>query len=105
MSDAEGLIEQAFDLTQAGENTAAFALLEAAANSGDSKAKYLAALMLESGIGTLQDVDRARELYFSSAELGYSEAQAQNGGFYAFCNGVDVALSFIAAFSHQRAAF
>ena len=90
MRDIQDLVNCAQELTQAGEHEDAFLLLDAAACRGDPKAQYMAALMLDSGTGTIQDIERARELCFSSAELGYAAAQACVGGFYAQGNGVEV---------------
>ena len=73
-----------------GKHEDAFVLLSDASNRGDPKAQYQSALMLESGVGTTQDIKRARELFRCSAELGYSDSQAQIGGFYAVGDGVDV---------------
>ena len=97
MNGAEELVKQAIELTKAGEHEDAFLILDAAASRGDPEAKYLAALMLESGIGAIQDTARARELLLSSAELGYADAQARVGGFYVLGIGVDI--------DYDRAAF
>jgi TPR repeat protein len=57
-------------LIQAERDEEAFLLFEMAAELGHAVAQYLAASMLEAGSGTVQDLPRARELYFSAAELG-----------------------------------
>jgi TPR repeat protein len=103
MSELQDLVRRAEELLQAGENEDAFLLLEAAANRADPQAQYLASLMLEAGIGTIQDIERARELCFSAAELGHADAQAQVGGLYALGKGVEVNYE-TAAFWFDKAA-
>ena len=93
----DDLFNRASELSEIGKYDDAFALLYSASNRGDPKAQYLSALMLESGVGTVQDIGRARELYFSSAELGYPESQTKVGGFYVLGDGVDV--------DYEKAAF
>ena len=86
----DDLFNRVTALRAMGKHEDAFVLLNAASNRGDPKAQYQSALMLESGVGIRQDIRRARELFRSSAELGYSDSQAQMGGFYAVGDGVDV---------------
>jgi TPR repeat protein len=93
----DDIFNKAIALSEIGMYEDAFALLNSASNRGDPKAQYLSALMLESGVGTIQDIGRSRELYFSSAELGYSDSQAKVGGFYILGDGVDV--------DYEKAAF
>ena len=57
MNDLQDLVIRADELTQAGEHEKAFLLLDAASDRGDAEAQYLSALMLESGIGTTQDIE------------------------------------------------
>ena len=103
MSKTQELLNRAEELMKLGEHEDAFLFFDAASNLGDPKAQYHSALMLESGIGTTQDAERARRLYFSAAELGYLEAQAHVGGFYATGNGVEVDYEQ-AAFWFEKAA-
>jgi TPR repeat protein len=102
MGDEE-IFDKASELGKLGKHKDSFLLLHSASNRGNPKAQYLSALMLESGIGTIQDVIRARELYFSSAEKGYSDSQAKVGGFYVLGDGIDVDYEK-AAFWFERAA-
>lgn len=93
----DDLFNRASELSEMGKYEDSFALLYSASNCGDSKAQYLSAVMLESGVGTIQDMGRARELYLSSAELGYSDSQTKVGGFYVLGDGEDV--------NYEKAAF
>ena len=91
------LVHQAIELNQMGKHHEAFLLLDAEAERRNPKAQYLTAVMLDSGTGTIQNEQRAREMYFSAAELGSPDAQAHVGGLYALGNGVDV--------DYEKAAF
>jgi TPR repeat protein len=79
---------QAIDAARAGDFTAALSILGPEVDRGDAHAQFVLGLLYESGIGVVQDSNRAAELYRQSAEQGLPTAANNLGSLYANGEGV-----------------
>ena len=75
-------IEEARDLLEAGEFTAAYAALWPAARSGNADAEELIGVIYAMGLGVARDDERAFEWYLRSAMKGHPGAQSGVGWYY-----------------------
>jgi TPR repeat protein len=97
VGEIDDLIHQGLQLLREARHVDAFTVFEAASDQGSSYARYMTALMYDSGLGTEADKDKALALYLSAAELGDADAQAKVGGLYIFGGLVDI--------DHEKAAY
>ena len=75
-------IETARDLMDAGEYTAAMEQLLPAARAGNAEAEELIGVMYASGLGVVQDDERAFEWYLRASMKGHPGAQSGVGWYY-----------------------
>ncbi|WP_299151429.1 tetratricopeptide repeat protein [uncultured Tateyamaria sp.] len=75
-------IEEARDLMEAGEYTAAYEALWPAARSGNADAEELIGVMYALGLGVPRDDERAFEWYLRSSMKGHPGAQSGVGWYY-----------------------
>ena len=81
-SPAIAEIEEARDLLEAGEFTAAYDALWPAARSGNADAEELIGVMYAMGLGVERDDVRAFEWYLRSSMKGHPGAQSGVGWYY-----------------------
>lgn len=81
-------MEQARDLMEAGDYTAARALFEVYAQSGNAEAEELIGVMYALGLGVARDDERAFDWYLRASLKGHPGAQSGLGWYYEVGRGI-----------------